>query len=113
MADVRQLLHDFLTNFSCHGAQRAFYPIGAKPTRVSKCFRCVWLVIWTVAAIYMIRQCVETLDLYSRHETVLSVAIRRGEPVLFPAITICPTSSYSKHRIVEWLRNCHRDFGGT
>ena len=56
MAEFREKLSDFTANFSSHGFQRVFYPIGERPTKVSKRFRLIWLLAWGSAAVTMMYQ---------------------------------------------------------
>ena len=93
MAELRQILKDFILNFTSHGFRRVIYPIGSEPTKISKGFRLIWFLVWAGAMIYMCMKIKTTFETYWRHDKITSISEKRGEPVEFPAVTICKIDS--------------------
>ena len=109
MAGLEQILKDFIINFSSHGLRRAFYPIGQKPTIASHFFRLIWLFAWGTAAYFMIGQIQRSVKSYLQFKTVISISVQRGDPIVFPTVTICPIPMFSTKRILECLKNNSSD----
>ena len=107
MAEFRENLSDFTANFSSHGFQRVFYPIGKKPTKVSKWFRLIWLFAWGSAAVAMMCQMGQIFQQYFEYGKATTVSITREQSFPFPAVTICSENSLVKNRLSDWLEDCH------
>ena len=107
MVQVHQSLNDFVLNFSSHGFQRIFYPIGSKPTKVSKFFRLVWFFAWGSAAVVMMYQMGETFQQFLRYEKITTLTITREKKIPFPAVTICNNNALLNDRVENFLENCN------
>ena len=97
-----------MMNFSSHGIRRAFFPIGSDPTWISKTFKFVWILAWLAAGSYMIKQMTETVSSYLKKEVITTSSTRRGEPVEFPALTICTKKAIFRGKSVKMDGNMHK-----
>ena len=111
MYTTRQSLKDFVLNFSSHGFQRVFYPVGSAPTKVSKLFRVIWLVAWGSAAVMMTYQMSEIFTKYFEYGKSTAISITRETSIPFPAVTICSQNGLDKNRVVSWLNKCEPPTG--
>ena len=84
----------------------ALFPIGSDPTWISKTFKFVWILAWLAAGSYMIKQMTETVSSYLRKEVITTSSTRRGEPVEFPALTICTKRQFSEAKVLKWMETC-------
>ena len=105
MATVKQIFTDFIVNFSSHGLKRVFYPVGQRPKLASYLYRFIWLFAWGTAAFFMTGQIMRHMNTYFQYKTVTSVSIQRGDPILFPVVTVCPFPRFSVKRVIECLKN--------
>ena len=84
MAEIRQSLKDFVLNFSSHGFQRVFYPVGNEPTIVSKLFRVIWFFAWGGASLAMIYQIVDIFDQYFMYGKTTTISFTKGSVYSVP-----------------------------
>ena len=106
MVTIKQSWIDFMMNFSSHGIRRAFFPIGSDPTWISKMFKFIWILAWLATGSYMIEQMNETVGSYLMKEVITTSSTRRGEPIEFPALTICTKRQFSEAKVRKWMETC-------